>query len=251
MVRYIGPRLRITRRLGRMPGLTKKLCKKRATPGQHGKILFARSKRTSLSDDYRKRLLEKQKVRFNYGISEKQLFAYYNAAKKLKGPTGKVLLQLLESRLDCIVYRLGFAETIPAARQLINHKHILVNAKLINIPSFLCKKNDIISVREKEKSKRLVLRVLTIIEQKRALMLKRLKNLFKRKLRKIRFLKRKGNLKLLFTFSKLRKSPIRTLLPEHLNVNLEKILGKVISKAKRSDILVRTNELKIIEYYSR
>ena len=100
MGRYVGPRLRIIRRLGLLPGLTRKNTKNRTkTPGQHGKLIFTKSKRSSLSDDYRERLLEKQKLRFNYGISEKQLVAYYHEAKRRPGSTGTCLLELLESIL--------------------------------------------------------------------------------------------------------------------------------------------------------
>ena len=101
MSRYIGPKLRIIRRLGLLPGLTRKNPKTRTkTPGQHGKVLFSVSKRSSLSDDYRVRLFEKQKLRFNYGVTEKQLVAYYHEAKRLTGSTGTLLLELLEARLD-------------------------------------------------------------------------------------------------------------------------------------------------------
>ena len=142
MVRYRGPRVKIIRRLGLLPGLTKKSSKNRTkTPGQHGKIVFAKtSSRSSLSDDYRERLFEKQKLRFNYGVTEKQLIAYYKEAKRLPGATGTLLLQLLESRLDCVIYRLGFASTIPAARQIVSHGHVLVNNKKIDVAGFICKK---------------------------------------------------------------------------------------------------------------
>ena len=141
MVRYTGPRIRIIRRLGLLPGLTRKSTKNRTkTPGQHGKIMFTKTKRSSLSDDYRERLFEKQKLRSNYGVTEKQLISYFKEAKRKSGATGTVLLELLESRLDCVVYRLGFASTIPAARQIVNHGHILVNNKSLRIPSFICKK---------------------------------------------------------------------------------------------------------------
>ena len=157
MARYTGPRVRIVRRLGLLPGLTRKNTKNRTkTPGQHGKIIFAKSKRSSLSDDYRERLIEKQKIRFNYGVTEKQLVAYYKEAKRQKGSTGQVLLELLEARLDCVIYRLGFAPTIPAARQIVNHGHILVNNRLIDIPSFICEKGDIVTIKEKPNSLKLI-----------------------------------------------------------------------------------------------
>ncbi len=93
MARYLCPKIKIVRRLGLLPGLTRKNTKNRKkTPGQHGKIVFAKTKRTSLSDDYRQRLLEKQKLRFNYGLTEKQLVSYYKKAKSSKGATGSLLL---------------------------------------------------------------------------------------------------------------------------------------------------------------
>ena len=157
MVRYLGPKIKIIRRLGLLPGLTRKTTKNRKkTPGQHGKVLFLKKSRSSLSDDYRQRLLEKQKLRFNYGVTEKQLISYFKKAKSSKGSTGNLLLQLLESRLDCIIYRLGFAPTIPAARQIVNHGHVLVNKKLVNIASFLCSPNDILSIKEREQSEKLL-----------------------------------------------------------------------------------------------
>ena len=158
MVRYRGPRVRIIRRLGLLPGLTKKSAKTRTkTPGQHGKIVFSRtSSRTSLSDDYRERLFEKQKLRFNYGVTEKQLVSYYKEASRRPGATGNLLLELLEARLDCVVYRLGFASTIPAARQVISHGHVRVNGKKMDIAGYICKAGDTITVREKEKSKNLM-----------------------------------------------------------------------------------------------
>ena len=97
MARYLGPKVKIVRRLGLLPGLTRKTAKNRKkTPGQHGKIVFAKTKRTSLSDDYRQRLLEKQKLRFNYGVNESQLVRYVKKARNMKGSTGELVLQLLE-----------------------------------------------------------------------------------------------------------------------------------------------------------
>jgi len=245
MIKYTGPRIRVTRRLGILPGFTRKLSDKTTTPGQHGKIFFRRSKRTTLEDDYKERLIQKQKVRFNYGISEKQLISYYKEAKRRQGSTGNILLELIESRLDCLVYRLGFATTIPAARQLINHGHILVNKKLVNIPSFICKQEDLISVKEKESSKLLVSKALNLIEQRRKVLLRRQKNIIQRKLS--RFSKRKIDL------TKVLKKTISVpdLLPEHLSLDIENISGKIIGNIKRNDISLRINELKIIEYYSR
>jgi small subunit ribosomal protein S4 len=228
MVRYLGPRLKIIRRLGLLPGLTKKSIKNRTkTPGQHGKILFTKSKRSSLSDDYKERLLEKQKLRFNYGVTEKQLVAYYHESKRRKGATGTILLELLEARLDCIIYRLGFATTIPAARQIVNHGHILVNNKLINIPSFICKKGDLITIKERAQSKKLISDNFDVQQQKRKLIQRRMKRV------------------------NLLKSRFNSLLPSHLEINNETLLGKFLGPVKRKDVLLRINELKVIEYYSR
>jgi small subunit ribosomal protein S4 len=193
----------------------------------HGKMLFTKSKRSSLSDDYKERLLEKQKLRFNYGITEKQLVSYYKESKRKTGSTGSILLELLESRLDCVVYRLGFAATIPAARQIVNHGHILVNNKLINIPSFLCKKEDLISIKQREPSKKLISTNFEKQQEKRKLIQRRMKRV------------------------NLTKSRFNSLLPSHLEINTDNLVGKFLSPVRRKDVLLRINELKVVEYYSR
>lgn len=144
MARYRGPRLRLVRRLGELPGLTQKETKRTFPPGQHG----PKKKLAGKESQYAIRLKEKQKLRFNYGISERQLIRYVREARRVKGSTGEILLQLLETRLDNVIFRLGFASTIAAARQLISHGHITINGRKINIPSYLCKVNDVISVSE-------------------------------------------------------------------------------------------------------
>jgi small subunit ribosomal protein S4 len=228
MVRYRGPRIRIIRRLGLLPGLTKKTTKTRTrTPGQHGKISISRTTRSSLSDDYKDRLFEKQKLRFNYGVTEKQLISYYKEAKRRQGATGSILLELLESRLDCVVYRLGFASTIPAARQIVNHGHILVNDRLVNIPSFLCKAGDVISIRDRVQSKKLISNNFEIQQNKRKLIQRRMKRV------------------------NLTQSRFHSLLPKHLEVDTTTLVGKFLTPVKRKDVLVRINELKVIEYYSQ
>ena len=171
--------------------------------------------------------LKNKKLRFNYGVSEKQLIAYYKEAKRLPGATGTLLLQLLESRLDCVVYRLGFASTIPAARQIVSHGHVLVNNKKIDVAGFLCKKGDVITIKDKEKSKQLISSNLETQQQKRTLIQRRMKRI------------------------NLTKSRFHSLLPKHLEVNVENLTGKFISLVKRKDVLVRINELKVIEYYSK
>ena len=151
MSRYRGPKIRIVRRLGELPGLTAKTTTRETLPGQHKKV---RGKQNNISS-YSIRLQEKQKLRYNYGLTEKQLFSYVKEARRLKGSTGSVLIQLLEMRLDNIVYRLGIGNTIPASRQIVNHGHIYVNGKKVTIPSFQCSPNDVIEVRNRVTSKEL------------------------------------------------------------------------------------------------
>jgi small subunit ribosomal protein S4 len=152
MSRYRGPKLKITRRLGSLPGLTTKKSKKLNRPGKDGNSPDMGKKLT----EYAIRLEEKQKLKFNYGLTESQLFRYVKEARRRKGVTGLILLQLLEMRLDTICFTLGFANSITQARQLVTHGHITVNEKVINIPSFQCRLNDIISVKEKSTSKNLI-----------------------------------------------------------------------------------------------
>lgn len=152
MSRYRGPKLRISRRLGLLPGLTTKKSNKTNRPGKDGNAGGDNKKLT----EYGVRLEEKQKLKFNYGLTENQLFRYVKEARRRKGVTGLILLQLLEMRLDTLCFTLGFAKTIAQARQLVNHGHITVNKKTVSIPSFQCRLNDIISVKEKSTSKNLV-----------------------------------------------------------------------------------------------
>lgn len=151
MARYRGPKLKKVRRLGPLPQFTQKFSIKKHAPGEHG--ITNAGKKTS---EYCDRLKEKQKLQLNYGISDKQLFAYLCKAKKLAGSTDQNLINLLEMRLDNIVYRLGFASTLPFARQLVNHGHIMVNDQNITIPSYQCKKDFIISIRDNKKSKNII-----------------------------------------------------------------------------------------------
>lgn len=153
MSRYRGPKLRITRRLGTLPGLTNKQSKKQDRPGQHGKKDDRNNKKVT---EYGLRLEEKQKLKFNYGITENQLFRYIKEARRRKGVTGLILLQLLEMRLDTICFTLGFAPTIASARQLVSHGHITLNGEVLNIPSFQCRINDIIGIKQKLNSKNLI-----------------------------------------------------------------------------------------------
>lgn len=153
MSRYRGPKLKITRRLGSLPGLTTKKSNKLNRPGKDGNANADTGKKLT---EYGVRLEEKQKLKFNYGLTESQLFRYVKEARRRQGVTGLILLQLLEMRLDTLCYTLGFAKSITQARQMVNHGHITVNKQVVNIPSFQCRINDIISVKEKTASKQLV-----------------------------------------------------------------------------------------------
>lgn len=154
MVRYLGPRLRIVRRFGDLPGFTAKVPTKKAPPGQHG--ANQKKQQKSAFSDYKIRLFEKQKLRYNYGLTEGKLQKYVHEARRKKGSTAFFLMQLLEMRLDTIIFRLGLAPTIPAARQFVNHGHILINGKKVNIASFQCQPTDVITIQNKKASKQLV-----------------------------------------------------------------------------------------------
>lgn len=147
MARYIGPKTKIARKFGEpIFGEDKVLSKKNYPPGQHGQN---RRRKTS---EYGTQLREKQKAKYTYGVLEKQFRNLFNKASRMKGITGEILLQLLESRLDNVVYRLGVAPTRAAARQTVLHKHVTVNGDVVNIPSYQVKPGDIVGVREKAKS---------------------------------------------------------------------------------------------------
>jgi len=204
MSRYRGPRLRIVRKLGVLPGFTTKITTRNFPPGQHGP---SKASKKNATTDYGIRLQENQKLRFNYGVSEKQLFLYVKEARRLRGATGTLILQLLEMRLENIIYRLGFAPTIPSARQFVSHGHIYVNGKKLNIPSFQCKPNDIISIRQNNQS--------------------------------IDFAKKYVEVS---SFNNL---------SSHLELDKEKLVGKVKSIISREDVNLNINELLIVEFYSR
>lgn len=147
MARYTGPKTKIARKFGEpIFGEDKVLQRRNFPPGQHGQ-----NKRRKTSE-YGVQLREKQKVKYTYGVLERQFRNLFAKASRLKGITGVILLQLLESRLDNVVYRLGVAPTRAAARQLVLHKHITVNGAVVNIPSYEVKPGDIVGVREKSKS---------------------------------------------------------------------------------------------------
>ena len=148
MARYRGPKSIIARKLGEpVFGPDKHFEKKNYPPGMHGQ-----NKRRRKTSEYGIQLKEKQKAKYTYGVLERQFRNLFKKASAAKGVTGEVLLQLLESRLDNVVYRMGIAPTRAAARQLVSHRHITVNGKVVNIPSFQLRAGDIVGVRERSKS---------------------------------------------------------------------------------------------------
>ncbi len=207
MSRYRGPKLRITRRLGLLPGLTSKIAKKQNKPGK--KDSEERNTKSKARKEYALRLEEKQKLKFNYGLTENQLFRYIKEARRRKGITGLILLQLLEMRLDSICFTLGFANSIRHARQLVNHGHITVNQKVVSIASFQCHLQDIIGVKNKSISKNLIKKNLNL------------------NTKRIKF------------------------LPNYLKLNLLKLEGNVKNYSGRDNIILKLDELLVIEYYSR
>nr|QBX98430.1 ribosomal protein S4 [Chloropicon sp. RCC4434] len=196
MSRYRGPRVKIVKRLGNLPGLTRKQPKNR-------------SGRNRLSQ-YGIRLCEKQKLRYHYGLSEHQLVRYVKKAKQASGSTSRTLLQSLELRLDNIVFRLGFAPTIVAARQLVTHGHILVNNKELNVPSYSCKTGDSIEVKPIEKSRTLV------------------ENFMQNTPRRMK----------------------RGSLPPHLKLRQQALSGQLNSTPRLDWMGLQINELLVVEYYS-
>ncbi len=161
MSRYTGSTYRKSRRLGfSILENGKELTKKPYAPGQHG------NERRRKQSDYGIQLQEKQKVRFMYGINEKQFRRIFDDASKLKGVHGENFLRLLESRLDNLVYRIGFASTRKAARQLVNHGHMTVNGIKVNIPSYRCKPGDVIAIKEQSKTHPAVLASLEAINNR-------------------------------------------------------------------------------------
>lgn len=160
MARYTGPRTRISRRFG-VPlfGSSKSLERRNFPPGQHG-IRAGRKKKS----EYSVALGEKQKLRFQYGVLERQFRKYYEEAARRRGITGETILQLLELRLDNVCYRLGFGNTRQAARQLVNHGHVLVNGRVVDIASYECKAGDVIKVGAKPSSQQMGLRMLDLTQ---------------------------------------------------------------------------------------
>lgn len=164
MARYIGPKCKLSRREGTDLSLKStrrsldSKCKLDSKPGQHGRTSGART------SEYGTQLREKQKVKRMYGVLEKQFRRYFAEASRRKGNTGETLLQLLECRLDNVVYRMGFGATRAEARQLVSHKAIFVNGKSVNIPSYSVKANDVVSVRDKSKTQSRILESIGLAE---------------------------------------------------------------------------------------
>ena len=165
MARYIGPKAKLSRREGTdlfLKSARRSLeskCKLDSKPGQHGRTSGART------SDYGNQLREKQKVKRMYGVLERQFRRYFAEADHRKGNTGETLLQLLEARLDNVVYRLGFASTRAEARQLVSHKAIVVNGHVVNIPSYSVRVGDVVAVREKAKKQVRIAEALSLAEQ--------------------------------------------------------------------------------------
>jgi small subunit ribosomal protein S4 len=165
VARYIGPKAKLSRREGTdlfLKSARRSLdskCKLDSKPGQHGRTSGART------SDYGNQLREKQKVKRMYGVLERQFRRYFAEADRRKGNTGETLLQLLEARLDNVVYRLGFASTRAEARQLVSHKAIVVNGNVVNIPSYSVRVGDTVSVREKAKKQVRIAEALSLVEQ--------------------------------------------------------------------------------------
>lgn len=202
MVRYRGPRLKIINRLGDLPGLTRKVVIKQDSKDQ----------KKSKDSPYKIRLNEKQKLRYNYGITESQLLRYVKEARRRKGLTGFLLMQLLEMRLDNIIFRLGLAPTIPAARQFVNHGHVMINKKRVNIPSFQCQPNDIITFSSKPKTIALI----------------------------------KSNLDKGENFNANDNNS-----NSHLEFDSKLLTGKILNLIQRKDLTFKINDMLVIEYYSR
>ena len=148
MARYTGPKTKIARKFGEpIFGDDKSFEKRNYPPGQHGN-----NRRRGKKSEYAVQLMEKQKAKYTYGILERQFRNLFEKASKSQGITGEKLLQLCESRLDNVVFRMGIAPSRRAARQLVSHKHIVVNGEIVNIPSYQLRANDVVGVREKSKS---------------------------------------------------------------------------------------------------
>jgi small subunit ribosomal protein S4 len=162
MARYRGPQTKIARKFGEeIFGYDKYFQRRKYGPGQHGA-----TKRRKTQSEYAIQLTEKQKAKYTYGILERQFFKTFEKAVSKQGVTGEVLLQLLEARLDNTVFRMGFSSTRRQARQVVLHKHVTVNDKVVNIPSFSLRPGDVVAIREKSKSLELVASAIANTERK-------------------------------------------------------------------------------------
>lgn len=208
MVRYRGPKRKIINKLGNLEGLTQKI--RREQQKQQEKDSGEQKK--DKASAYKIRLNEKQKLRYYYGVSESQLMKYVKEAKRRKGLTGFVLMQLLEMRLDNILFRLNLAPTIPSARQLINHGYVLINNKKVNIPSFQCEPGDSISFKNQPA------------------LLNRLKA----------NLTEKSNIKFVNNSSN-----------DHLDFDSNTFFGKINNLIEEHNLIFTVNDMLVIEYYSR
>lgn len=247
MGKHLHSRVKVLRRLGTLPGLTEKYQKNRnKTPGQHGTIIASYNLYSSLSDDFKKNLIEKQKIRYNFGIREKQLIKHYKFFKSKKMFNVGPFLSFLEHRLDCLLYRSGFISSIPAARQIINHGHVLVNDKKINISSFNCKIFDKISFKNNPKIKKFLKDNFLNSECKRKIISERKKSALEiissPELKDFEVSK--------IIYSTLLNTKLKTDIPPHIEIDFDLIEIYFISSILEEDIHLSINENKIIQYYS-
>nr|YP_010185308.1 ribosomal protein S4 [Ishige okamurae]QVJ99652.1 ribosomal protein S4 [Ishige okamurae] len=214
MARYRGPRLKIVRRLGELPGLTRKVISTK-TERQSQDKNTGLQKKNQKGSTFKIRLCEKQKLRYNYGIAESQLRKYVIEARRRKGLTGFLLLQLLEMRVDNIIYRLGLVPTIPAARQFITHGHVLINKRRVNIPSFQCQPNDFITFSTRPEIIQLL----------------------------------KSNLDQSNSTAETFEN--KEISNQHLEFDPKSLTVKIKDLVNRNDVSLQINDMLVIEYYSR
>ncbi len=228
MVKYIGPKLKIQRRLGKIFSLAKQKSRSKIlSPGEHGKKLDVLYNNSFLETSYQERFIQKQKLKFFYGITEKKLFSYYNYSKRKGILREEAFIEVLELRLDNIVFQLGFAPTIAAARQYISHGHIFVNNFKVDIPSFSCSKGDEISVGNNTQIRLLVQNNLNFLKFKTNNILEKFKD-----------------------YNFFKKLPL-TIIPKYLALNETLLIGTIVAKPLEKDLKLGVNFLKIIEYYSK
>lgn len=205
MSRYIGPKFKVIRLLGNLPGLTRNNIKNEKMKG----VIHEYKKESP----YSLRLKEKQKLKYNYGISEKQLKNYMIRAKKMKGIPGETILQLLEMRLDSILFQTGFAPTILAARQIIRHGHMKINDKIVSMPNYQCQPGNVLSIKENSNLKRIIhSNYDKYLEAEKDLHIKNL---------------------------------------SHLNIDKQKLEVSILQCIDRNQMQLKINEFLVIEFYSR